>query len=782
MKEEIYNTFWKIIEQCRIEIPIIQRDYTYGRKTATTIKEKIVKDIYNSLNNENSFLHLDFIYGKLVGKENLSAFERNKTNIKALLKTIQSYASELEVAIDYDLVEQTKEEAVKITFIPLDGQQRLTTLFLVHWYLVQNLKLEDELKSLNKFSYATRVGAKDFCQLITTTFFDFSKSDSLISELISNNENYYSDWKKDPTVISMLSVINEIDKVFKDSVSNFENYWAGLTQNNKITFDFFDLDDFELTDELYIKMNARGKKLTNFENLKAWIIKECSEDITINNWKNNFDIKWNDLFWNRKPIEQATVDIEYLNYFKALFLGDYLKEFVREFLKDNTDKNAVVNFDEIKTEIADLRDSKSNPVPFFNKANFFNSKIDGYLKILDVFELNSLDVLDDTASVYVAKYISKKTISEFLFNNKGLESWWDITLNYAILNYIDKKNSIEDSFYQWLRVISNLIYNTPIEGPKMFFEASQSIDKLIDIIGDNHSVYTIIQDLEVKGIDFFTTAQVEEEIYKSKLIVSDSNWENSLTQAENNKYFFGQIGFIFNLIEQDEISIKTFDEVSSKVSALFSKEVLKENTFLLIRTLLTQGNCFSHEGRNLAFYSNISGTIRERNRNWRRFFRDKLHFIKKIINHSLFDKHDIIKSLNEIIDFETQTLKKEYLVRLILNPKLFIYAKQRCIRKINKGYYILGSTRISGYHVELHTYDWYLLNKKNGIEYIEVKNEDDTPCIKIKTKNSYFFIELNNVASEFDLNDKNDVLIDSFSTIDEAYNKIKEIGTYANQN
>lgn len=778
MKEAIYNTFWKIIEQCRIEIPIIQRDYTYGRKTANTIKEKIVKDIYNSLNNENSFLHLDFIYGKLVGKENLSAFERNKTNIKALLKTIQSYASELEVAIDYDLVEQTKEEAVKITFIPLDGQQRLTTLFLVHWYLVQHLKLEDELKSLNKFSYATRVGAKDFCQLITTTFFDFNKSKMLASELISNNENYYSDWKKDPTVISMLSVIDEIDKVFKDSVSKFENYWAGLTQNNKITFDFFDLDDFELTDELYIKMNARGKKLTNFENFKAWLIKECSEDITIDNWKNNFDIKWNDIFWDRKPIEQATVDIEYLNYFKALFLGDYLKEF----LKDNTDENAVVNFDEIKTEIADLRDSESNPVPFFNKAKFFNSKIDNYLKILDVFELNSLDVLDDTASVYVTKYINKKTISEFLFNNKGLESWWDITLNYAVLNFIDKKNSIDDSFYQWLRVISNLIYNTPIEGPKLFFEATQSIDKLIDIVGDNVSVYTIIQGLEAKDIDFFTTAQVEEEIYKSKLIVSDFNWENSLTQAENNKYFFGQIGFIFNLIEQDEISIKTFDEVSSKVSALFSKEVLKENTFLLTRALLSQGNCFTQSGRNLVFYSNVTGTLRNRNENWRRFFKNKLHFIKKIINHSHFDKQDINKSLNEIIELETKILQKEYLVRLIQNPKLLEYAKKRCIRKINEGYYILGSTRIFGYHVELYTYDWYLENKKNGIEYIEVKNEDDTPRIKIKTKTSYFYIELNNVTSEFDLNDKIDVSIDSFSTIDEAYNKIKEIGAYANQN
>lgn len=767
MKAEIYNTFWKIIEQCRIEIPIIQRDYTYGRKTATTIKEKIVKDIFNTLEEEDSFLHLDFIYGKLVGKENLSAFERNKTNIKALLKTIQSYASELEVAIDYNLVEQTKEEAVKITFIPLDGQQRLTTLFLVHWYLVQHLKLKDELKSLNKFSYATRVGAKDFCQLITTTFFDFNNSKMLASEWISNNENYYSDWIKDPTVISMLSVIDEIDKVFKGSESKFENYWVGLTQYNKITFDFFDLDDFELTDELYIKMNARGKKLTHFENFKAWLIKECNDNISINNWKNNFDIKWNDIFWDRKPIEQATVDIEYLNYFKTLFLGDYLKSF--------GNNNPNLNFDEIKTEIAVLRNLESNPVPFFTKASFFSFRINNYLKILDVFELTILNTLDSSASKYISKYI-EKPISKFIFNNDDIEkmTWWDITLNYAILNYIDKRNGIDETFYEWLRVISNLIYNTPIEGPKLFFEASQAIDKLIDAVGNNDSIYTVIQEFESKDIDFFTTSQVEEEIYKSKLIVADANWHNVLIEAENNHYFFGQIGFIFNLLEEEELSIDSFDIVSSKVSALFSKEVLNDKSFLLIRALLTHGNCFAQSGKNLTFYSTFAGTLRNRNENWRRFFRNKLHFIKKIINHSLFDEQDIILSLNAIIELETKALEKEYLVKLIQNPKLLEYAKKRCLRKINEGYYILGSSRIFGYYVELFTYDWYLNNNNKEVIYLHAKSEDEIPCLKIKTKNTHFYIELNNLTNEFDLVDEENLLIDSFSSIDEAYNKINK--------
>ena len=38
-----------------------------------------------------------------------------------------------------------------------------------------------------------------------------------------------------------------------------------------ITFDYIDIksDEFKLTDELYKKMNSRGKPLTSFENFKA---------------------------------------------------------------------------------------------------------------------------------------------------------------------------------------------------------------------------------------------------------------------------------------------------------------------------------------------------------------------------------------------------------------------------------------------------------------------------------------------------------------------------------
>ena len=48
---------------------------------------------------------------------------------------------------------------------------------------------------------------------------------------------------------------------------------------------FIPLEKFNLTDELYIKMNSRGKKLTNFEIFKSKILEIMKEQ----NEKDNAD-------------------------------------------------------------------------------------------------------------------------------------------------------------------------------------------------------------------------------------------------------------------------------------------------------------------------------------------------------------------------------------------------------------------------------------------------------------------------------------------------------------
>ena len=79
-----------------IEIPLFQRDYAQGRKSeqARHVRERFIADLCAALDSDGKSLHLDFVFGDVVNKEDGG-------------KQIP-------------------------TLYPLDGQQRLTTLFLLH--------------------------------------------------------------------------------------------------------------------------------------------------------------------------------------------------------------------------------------------------------------------------------------------------------------------------------------------------------------------------------------------------------------------------------------------------------------------------------------------------------------------------------------------------------------------------------------------------------------------------------------------------------------------------
>ena len=80
----------------KIVIPIIQRDYAQGRTTEkpTEVRKGFVSNLISYLQAPEGEIHdLDFVYGTVVDNE----------------------------------------------FIPLDGQQRLTTLFLLHLTMLQLL-------------------------------------------------------------------------------------------------------------------------------------------------------------------------------------------------------------------------------------------------------------------------------------------------------------------------------------------------------------------------------------------------------------------------------------------------------------------------------------------------------------------------------------------------------------------------------------------------------------------------------------------------------------------
>ena len=101
-----------------IEIPKIQRDYAEGRELESIEKKRfsMLMDMLDVVTGISSSLSLDFVYGTQ---------DQNK-------------------------------------FFPLDGQQRLTTLFLLYWLLGRNDTLKDS-QNHSLFVYETRTTSEEFC-------------------------------------------------------------------------------------------------------------------------------------------------------------------------------------------------------------------------------------------------------------------------------------------------------------------------------------------------------------------------------------------------------------------------------------------------------------------------------------------------------------------------------------------------------------------------------------------------------------------------------------------
>lgn len=759
------NTFWKLINNQGIEIPSIQRDYAQGRMTGKipVIRKKFISSIFHALTEKEPPLGLDFVYGKIFGIRNEEEFRRNKRAIESLLNSIKNYADSIDLTIaESDVVEKNNDKGAMVYLIPLDGQQRLTTLFLIHWYVFKKCGKANELQLLKRFRYKIRKSSESFIQLLCQPdSFGFKKN---IKEEIINLEKFSNTWLNDPTVASMLNVIQEIhDFVLNSGIDENQMVvlYNNLVSKDLIYFDFLNLKDFDLSDDLYVKMNARGKQLSDFENFKAWLFNIIDSENLIDEdrreeYFKSFDIEWNDIFWNSKEESVFEIDEAFLNYFKMSFLSDFIGNYIAK--EDSIIlKNALEyykNSEVVNQLITSLNDFDFES--FFDNA-VFKENLSKYFRFLDLCRIeasgvSNLEALDEIVSNSFNFYVKKDeelTFSKFFFSKKILNSnWWQKLYFFSIQRYVLKldkpisrySDKEKNNLKNYDRVVSNLIFNTYVDSPEDFRNYLKSIEGLLQDIEIEESIYgqyDLISNLS------FVSIQKEDEILKCKLINEENkNWEEEIYKAEKHNYFYGQIKFLLDISNND---ISEFKSLYNKIAPLFSSEILNDKEYILQRGLLTFGNYFVDKSNNkMSFCKNSYGTVRERNENWRQIFNnpEKKSLIQSLIEHSEYKSDEIKQSLLKIIglykdsnDIETIAIKDiEYYKLYIYCPDLFEYGESKLIQLHNNKYgFQLNASMSVGYFNELITYfikKAYFKDIEN-VEYHVVKGWDNTPYIEI---------------------------------------------------
>ena len=642
-----------INKKLKISIPIIQRDYAQGRKDVASIRGKFLDEIFNRLDNDEN-LFLDFVYGSIEGDK----------------------------------------------FIPIDGQQHLTTLFLLHLYFAK--KESKDCEYLKGFTYETRSSSREFCEKLVDAVIDFNKDE--ISADIKNCSWFMPFWENDPTVKSMLVMIDAIHDKFKNSTfyDRLEN----------IKFSFLELKEFGLTDDLYIKMNARGKPLSEFENFKAEFEKELSQEI-----KAKLDNEWLDLFWGLKDSDKKGIDLSSVDKRYMAFFDGVASNFTVLNIKD-TKEAKDFDFDEFDT---------------LDTLEFFSSNtnnVNNVIKILDeLCKVPNRELLKNFTDT--SKDITYETRAKFF------------ALSMFLINFGAQKLG-GDFYKEYKRITSNVTRDFNIDSILKLRQVFEFINEICEKC-ESEDIFKLLEGFDDKQPESFKTIDFYkwQEKKKLKLIQSDKGWIDAISEAEKHLYLGSNLTFLIDFAEND---VKEFERYYKKFNKIFEED---KESFLFQRALLTKGDYLPERGNSSYFTfckfkdEDKSSGNRNKDDNWRSVFFDdeKSKFLKELLDDD--------KSLQDIIEeFDDKKYWGYYFIKY---PEILKECGNFWILAYDYTIRVLTGAFTNSYHVEYYTFALFIIlqrrfpnlsDEKLGYEW--AKSYGENPHISIGGTNISFIKNGNN--------------------------------------
>lgn len=549
-------SLWKLLRDRKIEIPIIQRDYAQGRNGYERLRERFLQTLQKALDAPEQPLILDFIYGQ----------EKNGR------------------------------------FLPIDGQQRLTTLWLLHWFMAWKAGvLPEKANVLKNFSYETRISSRDFCQKLCTLAPPSSpatpdaKGAVSPAATIRKQTWFNAEWEQDPTVQGMLTLLDNGTEKYKDSLQSlFADYdktqfadWWRLLESDRCPVQFccLQMQDFGLSDDLYVKMNARGHFLTDFENLKSDLLSYAQKEEGME-WRELvkveksmslprlLDGEWTDFFWkyfsNEFPEDaekNSDSDELFFAFINRFFLDFYILRIKDE--KEEYYKHFVSDGDVIRyTSLEDYKyDDKIDIALLQNLRTVLNEFISLWDEGID-------------QKIYSAPWRTAKPF-HFIpgYDEKGQLARLTLPERVAFHGMCKflRENTRQDGWRErlkrWMRVVWNIASayradpkgeaRSLIDGIGPAKEAIRFLDSL-----DSQDVYASLakqsDSVSAREEKNNLSRKIYEEYLKGKQIAFTHfahrswAWEEKIIDAETYAFFEGTIPFLFRN-DQGKVAWGNFD-------------------------------------------------------------------------------------------------------------------------------------------------------------------------------------------------------------------------------
>lgn len=671
-----------------IEIPLIQRDYAQGRSGEHEVRSEFLDALSGALlkapGDASLPLNLDFVYGSVTSDG-------------------------------------------PRTFSPLDGQQRLTTLFLLHWYLAwRDGALADFASYMrdgkhSRFTYAIRTSSEEFFDALLTQWqpHHAPTADRCVSALLRNEPWFFHSWQRDPTIQSTLCMLDAIHGRFVST----SGLYARLIQQQQpyITLHLLELRHFGLSDDLYIKMNARGKPLTPFENFKAKLEQHLATLDSVTTFQlhgrpatlkayfsDRIDTVWADLLWNYRDRESNLFDEQFMRLVQNLAIT-------------TRDADVVPN----ETLLSALRDA-ARPFSFrrFQENNCLDAAlIDRLIALLDACsgeEAGMRTILGPNPY-----YDEQKAFLDVLQKVKSL-TYVQLIQFHAYSAYLHHHPTqlMPDRFAEWMRVIVNLSENSYYNNNGDLRRGLAGVNLLLPH-ASRILEHLVSGPLNVGG---FYGQQLREEQLKAGLMLRDKQWRDAILQAEQHGYFKGQIEFLLKfsgVLDQWKTSgstnwpearnrdlLDSFRDYHQRAVTVFGPTGLHLfGDARWERALLARGDYLLQTGSNWHFGGNA-----DRDTSWKRLMRgnsddcgkdaQRRLFVKELLDNIPAGTDDVAAVLDQLIATTPDT--GDWREPFIRCPELIRYCGQKQIRYVSaEKIYLLLRQRRSADHAELHTYYLY---------------------------------------------------------------------------
>ena len=447
-------------------------------------------------------------------------------------------------------------QSVPNTIQLCDGQQRITTLYLILGFLNRfTTKSHDSILAINldgiikpRLCYAVRESTVYFISDLVEYYFFNSNIHNYKVEQIQTQNWYFHDYELDPSICSILEALKNIEKWYENNKINADLFFDFLISN--LEFIYYDLEDREKGEETYVTINTTGEPLTATENLKPILI----GNLTTKEERELYSKQWEereDWFWENKG-EDTTTDANLNQFFIWYWQIGLLQEKTWK-KNEELDLNPREIFSKsgVSIQVSEtefLNESEYDRVSYFKNLDTIQSYFNGLRKFIEL--LQTYQPLKS-----VMKTINKKDNYDLNFFSKEMNKEDVITIILPSIAYLQKFPNQKDflSFFRRLR--------------KNYINSKRKIGSIVDW----RHIIQIIDFSKTEGEVLKFNTQTNETKFKKIANIALGNWfdydesiktklkmknKTEIEQWEDHPDVKGDLSFIWKTLTTEDITFK----------------------------------------------------------------------------------------------------------------------------------------------------------------------------------------------------------------------------------